>query len=84
MYLINQYGRLGILEFWNLEYNVIFFLFTFYWESKFLIGRQGKKFSVITGLRSRKKEVNKFYEIFEIPKFENTQSAQLIDEMHTT
>ena len=29
MYLINQYGRLGILEFWNLEYYAIFFCLLF-------------------------------------------------------
>ena len=77
-------GYSRILESRNLEYYVIIFLFTFYWESKFLIGQKRKKFSVKTGFEELKKKVNKYnmnIRDFEIPKFETTQ---LIDEIHTT
>ena len=37
----------------------VFFMFTFCWENKFLIGQSTKNFSVKTGFEELKKKVNK-------------------------
>ena len=84
MYLINQLGRLDIREFWNLEYYVIF-LFVYFFNEKvnFLLVNKEKK-SSLNWSEELKKKVNEYYVIFEIPEFEKTQSAKLIDEMQWT
>ena len=84
MYLINQLGRLDIREFWNLEYYVIF-LFVYFFNEKvnFLLVNKEKK-SSLNWSEELKKKVNEYYVIFEIPEFEKTQSAKLIDELQWT
>ena len=48
MYLINQLGRLCILEIWNLEYYVIFFVYFFTEKINFLLVNKEKKNQLYT------------------------------------
>ena len=56
---------------------MIFFIFTFYRENKFLIGQSRKCFAVKPGFEELKKEVNKYYIFIQTSNFSTLANQDL-------